>query len=285
MLRLNEFLKPLMERLDLYKPCRDRQALVLWPDIVGPYVRSNTAAVAIKGGILFVRTASTVWMNELQVGFSQKYIADLNSRLGENIVKDIRYLPPPLPTQDEPSQEEGLALQPLQADDERLIEEVVASLDIPELKYRLRRLMRRDRALYRARLAAGWRPCPQCEMLTARGSLCSTCEQQVRRNHVIGVRKMLLRAPWATPLEIKVRFPKLTLKEYELIKGHILRGLKRTLEDWSQHSRPEEMFSEEALGNALRYCMLRFGKRPHELSREDIRVALGTRLFRRYRDN
>jgi hypothetical protein len=286
MLRVRDFLKPLMERMDLYQPCRDRMALILWPEIVGPYVGRNTAAVGIKSGILFVRTASAAWMTELRIGFRQQYIAALNRRLGEEVVKDIRFLPPPLPEaeRDPAREDESLSLRPLGPDDEKMIDEVVATLEVPELRHRLRRVMRRDRALRRARLEAGWRPCPACgTVLTRDGGSCATCMERARRNRIFGIRRQLLRAPWVSPLDVKARFPDMTLQEYQRVKGYLLHSLKKGLEAWHLRAPEGARFSDEALGRALRYCMLRFGKRPHELSQRDIKFALG-RLAVRYPD-
>lgn len=284
MLRLMDFLKPLMQRMELYQPCRERMAVVLWPEVVGPYVGRNTAASGIRGGILFVRTASSAWMTELRIGFRQQYIAELNRRLGEDIVKDIRFLPGPLPAPDKVGgiDEDALTLHALKPEDDALIEEVVSSLEVPELKMRMRRVMRRERALRRARLEAGWRPCPQCAVLTRDGLMCSTCAQRARRNRINGIRRALLRAPWVSPLDVKARFPDMTLKEYQLVKAWLLRTLKQWLHNWNLRAPEGKKLSEDALGKALRYCMLRCGKRPHELTREDLRRALGWTLFNRY---
>lgn len=284
MLRLNQFLEPLMRRLDLYQPCRERAVLVIWPDVVGPYVASNTAAVGIKRGVLFVRTASGAWMTELSVGYRRTYIELLNQRLGDDLVKDIRFLPPPLPTSetDRSAQEAALPVQPLQAEDEALIDEVVATVEAPELRHRLRRLMRRDRALRRARLHANWRPCPQCGVLTADGRACVPCEEKARRSRLAGLRRMLLRAPWVSPLDARARFPEATLQEYQRIKGALLQNMKTALYDWSRRTPADVKMRGEILGKALRYCMMRHGKRPHELSRQDLCFALGRTLFSRY---
>lgn len=280
MKRLNQFLEPLMRRLDLYQPCRERIALVLWPEIVGPYVAPNTAAVGIKRGVLFVRTASAAWMNELNVGYRLAYIEKLNGRLGDDLVKDIRFLPPPLPAPEPQGtpQEDALALQPLMAEDEALIEEVVATVEAPEMRHRLRRVMRRDFALRRARQQAGWRPCPQCRVLTRDGGACTPCLDQARRARLAGIRRTLLRVPWTNPVDIRQRFSEATLQEYQVVKAHLLRSLKTALYEWSRHAPVGTKLSGEMLGKALRYCMLRFGKRPHELERRDITWALGRAL-------
>ena len=284
MQRLNQFLEPLMRRLDLYQPCRERAALIIWPEIVGAYVAPNTAAVGIKRGVLFVRTASSAWMTELNVGYKRAYIDQLNRRLGDDVVKDIRFLPPPLPVPEaEPgSREQGLAPQPLTLEDEALIDEVSAVVEAPELRLRLRRLMRRDLALRRARLQAGWQPCPQCHVLTRDGGACTPCVDRARRIRLGGIRRTLLRAPWTSPMDIRQRFPEATLQEYQLVKAHLLKSLKMALYAWSNHAPPGAKLSGDALGKALRYCMLRFGKRPHELDRRDITFALGRALFARY---
>lgn len=284
MQRLNQFLEPLMRRLDLYQPSRERMALLVWPDIVGPYVAPNTAAVGIKRGVLFVRTASSAWMTELSVGYRRAYIEKINHRLGEELVRDIRFLPPPLPAPDPegPLKQDPLALQPLMAEDEALIEEIVSTVEAPEMRHRLRRLMRRDLALRRARQQAGWRPCPHCRVLTRDGGACTPCVDQARRVRLAGIRRTLLRAPWTSPVDIRLRFSEATLQEYQLVKAHLLKSLKTSLYEWSRRASADAKLSGEMLGKALRYCMLRFGKRPHELDRRDITWALGRSLAAHY---
>ncbi len=282
---LGDFLLPLMKRMNLYEPARDHQAIVLWPEVVGPFVQKNTAPVAIRGGILFVRTSSSAWMTELSVGFRTQFIAELNRRIGTEIVKDIRFLPPPLPPADapDPSTEE-LERQPLTTADEQFIEEVSATVESPEARNRLRRIMRRDRALRRARVWAGWKCCPQCEVLTKDGGLCATCGQMARRGRIVNVRKILMRAPWTSPLDLKKLMPDLTMEEYERVKGHILRSLKSSLQTWHERAPAGRHFNGELLGRAMRYCMLRYGKRPAELTREEVGWALGRVLAARVPD-
>jgi len=284
MLRLNKFLVPLMQKLDLYQPCRERAALVIWPEVVGPYVAPNTAAVGIKRGVLFVRTASNAWLAELSMGYRRSFIERLNARLGEEVVKEIRFLPPPLPVAESTHEPDApsLELQALASEDEALVEEVVAGVEAPELRHRLRRLMRRDLALRRARLRAGWRPCQRCEVLTPDGGVCVPCAEERRKARRGGIYRTLLRAPWSSPIDIKARFPDTSLHEYQQVKARLLHGLKSDVYAWSRAQPADVKLTGAMLGKALRYCMLRFGKRPHELDRRDICFALGRAIFARY---
>jgi len=274
----------MMQRMDLYGPCQERQALHLWADVVGPHVAHNTAAVVVRNGVLFVRTSSSAWMNELAIGFRHQYLERLNVRLGKNVLSDIRFLPPPLPRpQVSPEKSGSIILKPLplSSQQEKLVETIVAVIEKPEVQLRIRRLMRMSMQLHQIRLQAGWQPCSTCGLLT-QGEVCLTCRHRRTAERLGEIHALMLRVPWVSALEVKAQFPETILSEYEAQKRALLHRLHKKLTDWEKTARDRETFPESLLGFVLRYCMLRSGKPPHQLRKEHIHRALGSRLATRY---
>ncbi|MBM3464373.1 MAG: DUF721 domain-containing protein [Armatimonadetes bacterium] len=285
MRRVNEFLVPMMERMDLYQRCRDNLALQVWDDVVGPHVRRNTAPIALKGGILFVKTASSAWVSELTMGFRHIYIADINRRLGEEVVKDIRFLPPPMPQRArEKETPAGIPLSavPLTAEQAALAEEVAAAIASDEMREVFERCMRKGMQEDERRRMEGWKPCPDCGELFEHGQRCVRCRNQGRDALHASIREVLEQAPWLSSAEVKARIPEATRVDYERAKRRLQHRLRRRLDKWASKAGENERFSGAALSQALAYCMLRTGKVPHQLAPSDVRFALGAALAPRF---
>lgn len=272
--RLNDFLVPMMQRMDLYQGARDHVPLQLWDQVVGPLVARNTVPVSVRGGIMFVRTASSAWMNELSAGFRHQYRERLNALLGEERISDIRFLPPPLPERkaEGKAARQAIPRMPLGADDEVRIAEVAAVVADPEARARVARTMRRALQTQAWRLREGWRPCPGCGDLVEDGARCVGCREVAAAERQQRIRDTLLALPWLSAPDLRVRIDGVTPATYEREKKFVMHGVQRKLERWEPQDEP---FSGDALVWALTYAMLRTGKMPRELAHDDIRYALG----------
>lgn len=66
-------------------------AVNMWPKIVGKEIEKVTEATHVYKGVLFVKTATPVWRNELM--FKKKEIKDkINNKFSKTIIKDIRFI-------------------------------------------------------------------------------------------------------------------------------------------------------------------------------------------------
>jgi predicted nucleic acid-binding Zn ribbon protein len=61
-----------------------------WMDLVGPTIAENARPAAIKGRLLLVHVSSAPWMQQLHY-LKDELIEKLNSALGKESVKDIRF--------------------------------------------------------------------------------------------------------------------------------------------------------------------------------------------------
>lgn len=62
----------------------------LWPDAVGQKISLQTQPDCLKNRILFVKTTSSVWVQQLHF-MKEEILQKLNELAGKNAVKDVRF--------------------------------------------------------------------------------------------------------------------------------------------------------------------------------------------------
>ena len=87
--RIDAPLRDLIRRLGLEPGMRGWKAVELWPDVAGTRVAERSRAVDFRDGTLVVAVDHPAWMNELMF-LRRRFTAELNRRLGEEIVREIR---------------------------------------------------------------------------------------------------------------------------------------------------------------------------------------------------
>jgi len=73
------------------KRLQKQAAVMVWPEIAGPKIAEETQAFKIDGDSLVVKVARAAWRQQLTF-LKAELLANLNSRLGEGIIKDIRFI-------------------------------------------------------------------------------------------------------------------------------------------------------------------------------------------------
>lgn len=73
-----------------------------WTDLVGPTIAQNARPAAIKGKLLLVHVSSAPWMQQLHY-LKNELMGKLNSALGKESVKDIRFKIGPVQEHKDPS--------------------------------------------------------------------------------------------------------------------------------------------------------------------------------------
>ena len=84
---INHFLK----NNGLAKGVNQQNAILIWEEIVGKTIASNTTAETVEHGILTVKTTNPAWRQEL-VFKKQDIIEKLNAKLGKNTIREIRFI-------------------------------------------------------------------------------------------------------------------------------------------------------------------------------------------------
>jgi predicted nucleic acid-binding Zn ribbon protein len=84
-------IQDLLENLGIGRKIRDYDAVLRWNEIVGDQIARVTEAVKIEKGVLVVRVQNSPWRNELTL-MKSDVIGKLNGALGEDVVKEIRFV-------------------------------------------------------------------------------------------------------------------------------------------------------------------------------------------------
>jgi hypothetical protein len=169
-----------MKSGDLEEGMRPHRARSLWADVVGEPISTVTVAEKVRGRVLFVRTKSSVWANELTF-YKPDILRKLNSLLGGSVLDDIHFQPGSRSARPKQAasaasaapSEEDLVVETPQADDRD--ERVRATLDRAA---RARDWKRRQ----------GWVSCNRCRALyepaaaekNRDNGLCPFCRMQGR---------------------------------------------------------------------------------------------------------
>lgn len=85
-----EILESVLSGLGLAGRLREREALTLWPELVGPEIARRSEALRIQRGVLFVRVDSAAWSQEL-LFLKTKILSRFEESLGPGLVKEIRF--------------------------------------------------------------------------------------------------------------------------------------------------------------------------------------------------
>ena len=163
---------------------RESLAFAYWATVAGPQAAEATEVEAVRDGILFVRTKSSVWSHELTL-HKEQLISGLNKLLGGRIIKEIVYKargvktkPPPTPEVDAPPTAEldAVLLEP--AELAELQQNLVNLKSIASGRIRdvMAARMTRDLKLRHWRIERGWKICGRCVALhKTRYRLCPIC--------------------------------------------------------------------------------------------------------------
>ncbi len=149
---LGKVLEETLERMEIKKTLREKLALFIWEEAVGPDLAGHTRPARVERGVMTVETSSPAWSQQLTL-LKPGLLEAINKRLGERLIKDLRFhsgqgLPAPRPTSGERSERPGEGPQPnpLSAEELAAIDEQVSVISDPALRERWRRLVLKAKA-------------------------------------------------------------------------------------------------------------------------------------------
>jgi predicted nucleic acid-binding Zn ribbon protein len=159
-------------------------AIAYWPEVVGDRAAAASEANGIRDGVLFVRTKSSPWSQELSL-LKSTIIPKLNKRIGRPAIKDIvfktagKWAAPEkheVPTADEAT----LAAIIFTPDEVAALDERLSMLheeiEDPERRTAIAKRLMRDAQLRHWRLQHGWKICRNCRgEFPEEGNLCGFC--------------------------------------------------------------------------------------------------------------
>ena len=113
----------------------------LWPKAVGPQIASKTKPDSLRNGTLFVKTVSSVWVQQLHF-IKEEIRGKLNELYGKPVIKEIRFLVGHTLAQEKKEDNVSLTKKTfLKKRDKEMIAQCTATLADSELAGILKRVM------------------------------------------------------------------------------------------------------------------------------------------------
>lgn len=134
---------------------RMHRAIAVWGDIVGDKLAPFCWAETARQGVLFVRTSSNVWANELGF-YKQDLLKKLADRLGAGVITDI-YIRAGGRKKD--------PAQPVHRGVRRPTEAELMELGANDHTEGAARILNRARSMLAWKREHGWKPCVHCRSL------------------------------------------------------------------------------------------------------------------------
>lgn len=139
---IGDVLFPILKKKGMASNLEEKALFKLWEKAVGPQIAGKTKPDAFRKGMLFVKTVSSVWVQQLHF-VKEDIIEKLNDLNKKQIVKDIRFTVGHSITQEkEAGKITHAAKTVLKTRDREMIAECTETLADRELAAVLKRVMR-----------------------------------------------------------------------------------------------------------------------------------------------
>ncbi len=86
-----ELLPQVMQRLGLKERLHESEVMEAWGKIVGDFIASHSAPVALREGVLYVRVLQPALHYELEQVSKIDILRKLKQRFGSKTVRDVRF--------------------------------------------------------------------------------------------------------------------------------------------------------------------------------------------------
>jgi predicted nucleic acid-binding Zn ribbon protein len=86
-----ELLPKLMQRLGLRERLHETEVIDAWGKIVGEFIATHSAPVALRGGVLYVRVLQPALHYELEQISKSEILRKLKQRFGGRTIRDVRF--------------------------------------------------------------------------------------------------------------------------------------------------------------------------------------------------
>lgn len=140
---IGEILYAALKRRGMAAKLEENAVLKLWPKAVGKQIAIQTQPDSLRGGTLFIRTTSSVWVQQLHF-MKEEIRQKLNGLAGKDVIKEIRFTVGHQISLARPTIAEEIVTAKksfLKDRDKKMIAECTASLADRELAAILKRVM------------------------------------------------------------------------------------------------------------------------------------------------
>lgn len=142
---LGHLLKELLRQKNWQHRFDQHAVFLCWDEVVGPEIASRAQPDCIRGKVLWLRVADSVWMQQLSLQ-KTTLLAAINQRLGENPLTDIRFrLDLSVEASPEAPPPSEAVRAPVNKEDLRQFDRIAEPLPEGEVKEAMRRLWLRSR--------------------------------------------------------------------------------------------------------------------------------------------
>ncbi|OLD87660.1 MAG: hypothetical protein AUG81_08660 [Verrucomicrobia bacterium 13_1_20CM_4_54_11] len=86
-----ELVPKLMQRLGLRERLRETEVMDAWGKIVGEFIATHSAPVALREGVLYVRVLQPALHYELEQISKSEILRKLKQRFGGGTIRDVRF--------------------------------------------------------------------------------------------------------------------------------------------------------------------------------------------------
>ncbi len=195
---VSDLLAEVFRRGGMKRGMKRAEAVLLWPQVVGPKVAKFTEAKTLQDGVLYVDVPDSE--TGMHLSFQrQKFVGVYQGKFGVKDVKDVRFR-----TGRRPLLEEEPRPKPAPQADPKALADLARGVSQADLSDELtQRAMQTAKAMLAwraAREAEGWVACLVCGSLTPVRGLCTTCKRYSEQRQVQTAARVLAVAPdKATP--------------------------------------------------------------------------------------
>ena len=91
MQKLKAAINNLLKAAGLEAGVSQNKALLVWDDVVGAKVSENTTPEKVEAGTLYIKASNPTWRQELMFK-KEEILKNLNKKLGEKIIKEIKFI-------------------------------------------------------------------------------------------------------------------------------------------------------------------------------------------------
>ncbi len=138
---IGEVLFSVLKKRGMTSKLEENALVKLWPKAVGPQIASKTQPDCLRNGTLFVKTISSVWVQQLHF-IKEEIRSKLNELSGKSSIKEIRFLVGHKLIQEKAQENVSLTKKTiLKKRDKEMIAECTAALADRELAEIFKRVM------------------------------------------------------------------------------------------------------------------------------------------------
>ncbi|MDU4961321.1 MAG: DUF721 domain-containing protein [Sporomusaceae bacterium] len=201
MFSAKDILPSTLKSLGMKRQFAAHTVILHWQDIAGAEIAMQSQPTAAKNGILFVAVKTPVWGHHLSM-LKEQLLAKIEAFLGQKLFTDMKFHAGNF-VHSENSKENGLDFREklatviLSSEQRMEVKKTVYAVNDGALRYRLQRLMLKDKKRRKLLEAAGWHSCLRCSSLCPSGEqFCTSCASDNSRRRREEIRRLLTDAPW-----------------------------------------------------------------------------------------